>query len=346
MSATKTILITGASGQLGSELVGALVHLSGSKLITSTRDERPVLKSCQHVALDFTRPDQVGSVVEKLRPDLVLNAAAYTAVDKAESESDLAFRVNGESVFALGRAQAKHGGRVVHVSTDYVFDGSTSPHNQGQQPPENAHRTKGLPPHRLDAEKRPLNVYGRSKLAGESALIDSKVAFACVRTSWVYGQFGRNFFDTILRLAQAKEELRVVNDQWGAPTSAASLAMALLKIADVLPEPHAALARSGFEDVDAWQQHRGGFWHFSSSGVTNWHELAQWSVDALRQKGMEFALKRLTAVPSAEYPTPAVRPLNSRLDLSRWSEFSGAPPRPWQVSLEVFLNAWLSKVSS
>lgn len=248
------ILLTGTSGQVG----GALLPLLGSQgsVLAPNRD-----------AFDLSRPGTLGETLDAIRPDLVVNPAAYTAVDRAEDERELAFRVNAEAPAVMAQWAAREGVPMVHVSTDYVFDGS------------------GSEPWREDSEPGPLSVYGASKLAGDQAIIAAGPAHLIVRTSWVYAAKGANFLNTMIRLAGEREELRVVADQVGAPTSTRLIAET---IATVLGAAHGEPARM--------LGPRGGIVNVACSGETSWHGVATAIVKGVRARGVELKVKTIAVI--------------------------------------------------
>ena len=258
------VLLVGRTGQVGRELTRTLVPLGD-------------LTALDRSQIDLARPGSIRAAVEAAKPDVIVNAAAYTAVDRAESEQDLAFAVNRDAPGVLAEEAARRQALLVHFSTDYVFDGEKAT------------------PYTEDDAPNPLNVYGRSKLAGEEAVRASGCRHLLFRTSWVYSDSGRNFLLTILRLAKGKEPLRVVNDQFGAPTSS-------LMIGDAVPKA----VRAALSD-----QALCGTYHLTAAGSTTWYGFA----DALlRASGME---PRLVAITGSEYNAPARRPRNSVLDNAR-----------------------------
>ena len=261
------ILVTGRSGQVGYELMRSLQPLG--EVIGIDQDE-----------MDLADLDQVRDVIRRLRPGLIVNPAAYTAVDKAESEPELAMRINGLAPGVMAEEAARLGAALVHYSTDYVFDGT----KQG------AYTESDAP--------CPINVYGRSKLAGEQAIAASGVAHLILRTSWVYGARGKNFLLTMMRLAAERDELRIVADQHGAPTWCRTIADTT---ASILAQASASA------DRDGWWREQGGLYNLTAQGATTWHGFA----DAL----LDRAAKKPTLVPISadEYPVPAARPANSRL---------------------------------
>jgi len=272
-------LVIGTSGQLATEL---------------RRRPCPAgLELLPAVKLDVTDATGLTSKLDELRPELVLNASAYTAVDRAETERERAYAVNAAGPKALAQWCTQHGAALVHVSTDYVFDGS-----------------KRGPYLETDATA-PLGAYGESKLAGEEAVRSVCPQHVILRTSWVFSAHGQNFLKTMLRLAAEREELRVVADQHGRPTAASDLADAMLLVADRI--------RAGTPSF--------GVYHFADSGETTWHGFAQAIVD--EQAPVTGKKPRVTPIATHEYPTPARRPANSVLATSAFEHAYGTVPRPW-----------------
>jgi dTDP-4-dehydrorhamnose reductase len=293
------ILLIGDGGQVGFELAPLLAG-------------RGELTARDHPAVDLASPDSIAAALTRHRPDLVVNAAGYTAVDKAEEEPDLAMAINGAAPAILAEELKKSGGALVHYSTDYVFDGA-----------------KEIPYTEEDAPG-PLNVYGRSKLAGEEAIRASGVPHLVIRSSWFYGSRGRNFPGTILRLAREREELRVVDDQVGAPTWCRDVAAATVE----------ALAQTGAFGTPAALaelRDRGGLFHLTASGATTWFGFAG-EILALDPERESQKVRELIPVPTSEYPTPAQRPLNSRLDCTRFKEAFGIELPPWHESLVIAMG--------
>ncbi|OKO73841.1 dTDP-4-dehydrorhamnose reductase [Bradyrhizobium sp. AS23.2] len=286
------ILVTGTSGQVGGALL-PLLEGQGS-VLGPKRD-----------AFDLSRPETLGETLDALRPDLIVNPAAYTAVDRAEDERELAFRVNAEAPAAMAKWAARHGVPMIHVSTDYVFDGS------------------GTAPWREDSAPNPLSVYGASKLAGDQAIIAAAPAHLIVRTSWVYAAKGANFLNTIIRLAREREELRVVADQVGAPTPAR-----------VIAETVASVLGAAQGDPARMLGERGGILNVACSGETSWHGFATAIVDGMRARGVELKCERITPILTAEFPTKAKRPANSRLRLARLEEAFGIDVVFWAAALD------------
>jgi dTDP-4-dehydrorhamnose reductase len=290
------ILVTGVTGQVGGALVARLKGLG--TVVPANRE-----------ILDLSRPEGLSRALDEIAPDLIINPAAYTAVDRAEHEYELALQVNGEAPGAMARWAAAHGIPLVHFSTDYVFDGS------------------GERPWSEDASPRPLSAYGASKLAGEDLVRDAGGSSLIVRTSWVYAASGTNFLRSIARLARERDELRIVADQVGAPTSAALIADAVAKI---VAEGGGHL-RKKFADAN-------GLVHFAASGETSWFGFASAIVAGLRSRGVPLAVQRILPIRTDEYPTPATRPKNSRLDLGRLARVFGITPPPWDAALAVELD--------
>jgi dTDP-4-dehydrorhamnose reductase len=277
------IVVFGGNGQLGQELARAGAG-RGAALTAIGRDQA-----------DITDASAVAAAVTAYRPTLVVNAAAYTKVDLAETETAGAAAANSEGPAVLARACAGAGIPLLHVSTDYVFDGRTAR------------------PYLETDVVNPLNAYGRSKAAGEAAIKDVLPRHIILRTAWIYGEFGHNFLKTIVRLAADRKELRVVADQFGTPTSTRDLATTILRIA-----PRVA----GADDAGLW-----GTYHFTASGATTWHEFATAIVAA--QAPLTGRAPKVTAITTAEYPTPAVRPANAVLDCGKFGRVFGFRGRPW-----------------
>jgi dTDP-4-dehydrorhamnose reductase len=290
------ILVTGVTGQVGGALVSRLT-------------ERHIVIAAARDRLDLSRPAAIAQRLDELAPDLIVNPAAYTAVDQAEDERDLAFTINAESPGIIARWAAARGVPLVHLSTDYVFDGSG----------ERAWREDDAP--------RPLSVYGASKLAGEMAVRDAGGAHLVVRTSWVYAATGKNFLRTIVRLAGERSELRIVADQIGAPTPAGVIADG---IARILPED-AAAAPECFAAA-------GGVVHFATAGTTSWHGFAVAIVEGLKARRAVVKAERIVPIRTEEFPTKAIRPHNSRLDLGRLAQVFGIVPPGWAAALGPVLN--------
>jgi dTDP-4-dehydrorhamnose reductase len=287
------ILVTGGAGQLGWELRRTLAIFG--EVVAPSRD-----------ILDLASVDSIVAAVRGVRPSLIVNAAAYTAVDKAESESELAMKINGDAPRILAEEAALRNAALIHYSTDYVFDG------------------RKAEPYREDDEAAPINVYGRTKLAGEQGVMAAKAAHLIFRTSWVYGSRGRNFLLTMLRLAKERKELKVVDDQVGAPTSARLIAEATA----------GAIAKNfadGELDLDRFRQ-MGGLYHLTAAGRTTWYGFAQAILTG--KEGMA----KVSPIPTSGYPTPARRPQNSVLDNSKLEKQFGFSLPDWKVGLQLCIE--------
>jgi dTDP-4-dehydrorhamnose reductase len=292
------VLLFGANGQVGTELRRSLAPL-GDLVATTRSGTLPDGAPC--VAADLGVPDALPTLIETVAPDIVVNAAAYTAVDRAEGERELAFRINAEAPGVIARACAARGAWLVHYSTDYVFDGSASR------------------PYREDDPVAPLGVYGASKYAGELAIGDSGARHLILRTAWVYAAHGHNFLRTMLRLASERDVLRVVADQVGCPTPASLLADSTAQLLDRLPAHSATL-------------------HLTSTGQTSWHGFAEAIVEGAQARGLIARRPRVDAITTAEYPTPAARPAYSVLDTGRIARDFGVHPPAWQDGLGSVLD--------
>jgi dTDP-4-dehydrorhamnose reductase len=285
------ILVTGGAGQVATALAGAVLP-EGVEII---RVGRP--------AFDFDQPDSIDRVLAEVGPDLVVNAAAYTAVDAAETDAEAAWRANRHGPARLAALCARDGIGLIHVSTDYVFDGS-----------------KGAPYTEEDPTS-PTGVYGASKLAGEQAVLAVLPKAVVMRTAWVYSPTGKNFVKTMLNAARKTSRLRVVADQSGCPTTAADLAAAILAVAD----------RLGRDLVD------GGIYHAAGTGWTTWHGLACATFEEAARHGL--AIPTVEAIATADWPTPARRPADSRLDCSKLERVAGWRLPPWRTSLAETVDA-------
>jgi dTDP-4-dehydrorhamnose reductase len=287
------ILLTGTSGQVG----GALLPL--------LRRSQEVLAP-KRAEFDLCHPPALAAALDRLEVDLIINPAAYTAVDRAEDEPELAFRINAEAPAELARWAVRHNVPLIHFSTDYVFDGS------------------GETPWREEDRCRPLSSYGRSKWEGEKAIQASGAPQLIIRTSWVYAAQGTNFLRTMNRLARERDERRVVADQFGAPTSARSIAET---VAIILARSASAAGLA--EDFAAAQ----GLVHLANSGSTSWHGFASAIVEGLKARGQPVKGSAVHAITTKDFPTKAVRPANSRLDLSRLRQVFGVTTPSWQQAL-------------
>lgn len=292
-------MLTGAGGMTGGE-VSARAPRAGWIVFPHSRAE-----------LDIRDAAAVESAVRACRPNAIINCAAYTAVDRAESEPELAAAVNEHGARNIAREAAAAGVPIIHVSTDYVFGGDARV------------------PYATNAPTAPHSVYGKTKLAGENAVREHAPRNVIIRTSWVFNHRGMNFVKTILRLAAERDELRVVNDQVGRPTSAADLADALLVVADSVAEQPAV----------------GGTYHFANEGETSWFEFARVILEELSTRG-ESALPRLVAIRTSDYPTPARRPMYSVLDTRSFTERFGIVPRPWRVAVRDTMSLSLADTAT
>ena len=301
----RPILLIGKGGQVGSELAGLLPRLG--EVVALGRAE-----------LDLAKPEEIREVIRRVQPQLIVNAAAYTAVDQAEKEPSLAQAINSDAPEIMAEEAKKIGASLVHYSTDYVFDGT-----------KNAPYLEDDPPH-------PLSVYGRTKLAGEQAIRSSGVSHLIFRTAWVYAAQGRNFLRTVLRLATQRDELRIVRDQFGAPTRNVEIAAATVVALNIIAER--SEVGSGFANF-------AGTYHMTAAGVTTWSDFAAailqeasaapasspWLTSALG--GLPLRAKRITSITTEEYPTPARRPAYSVLSNSRLAKAFGLELPPWRVQL-------------
>ena len=291
------LVVTGRDGQVATSLLEA----------GQGRDDVEVV-AVGRPALDLTQPDTVFDALAAARPDIVVSAAAYTAVDQAEDEPDLAFAVNAVGAGKVAEAAAKLGVPVIHLSTDYVFDGS----KDGAYVETDA--------------TAPLSVYGASKLAGELAVAAANPRHLVLRTAWVYSPFGRNFVKTMLRLASDRDEIAVVSDQWGNPTSAFDIADAIL---------HAAAMLRDDEAFDGY-----GIYHLTGTGETSWSGFARHILDTSARYGGPTA--RVRDIASSDYPTKAKRPANSRLSTARFAAAWSWVAPDWRQSAQAVVYRLLT----
>ena len=288
------VLVTGVTGQVGGALLGAL-------------NGKANVVAAPRAVLDLAQAETIASALDWIAPDLIINPAAYTAVDRAEDERDLAYRINGEAPGHIASWAASHGVPLIHLSTDYVYDGS------------------GERPWREDDATGPLSVYGASKLAGEDAIRAAKGPHLILRTSWVYAAKGTNFLRTIARLAAERPELRIVADQVGAPTSAQVIADSIVRV----------IATS---DLVGRFAAANGLVHLATSGETSWHGFASAIVDGLKARGAPLKAQAIVPIRTEDYPTKAKRPGNSRLDLTRGQRVFGVATPHWQQALAAELD--------
>ena len=284
------ILLTGVTGQVGAALREPLARLGS--LFAADRSQ-----------LDLARPERVAAALDDIAPDLIVNPAAYTAVDRAEDERELAFRVNAEAPGAMARWAASRGVPLIHFSTDYVFDGG------------------GARPWHEDDATGPLSAYGASKLAGEDAIRGAGGPHLVIRTSWVYAATGANFLRTIARLARERDELGIVSDQIGAPTSAKLIADAVAKIVEDRSAAHRALRASR------------GLVNVVAGGETSWHGFAVAIVEGLEARHVALRVQTVRPIRTQDYPTKAQRPANSGFDLARLREVFGVATPDWRDAL-------------
>ena len=281
------ILVTGVSGQLGGEVVTEFKQL-GHEVIAADR----------HM-LDFMQPAQAAALIRSEQPDWVINCAAYTQVDQAESEPEAAFTVNRDTPAQLAQAVAEYGGRLLQVSTDFVFDGrQTRPYVEDDAP-------------------NPLGVYGQSKLEGEQVVQAALPTATLLRTAWVYGAHGHNFVKTMLRLAGEGKPLRVVSDQTGAPTWTTDIVAAITALVD---------------------RQAVGVFHFTAAGETSWHGFACAILEEASRIGFDIKTDSVAPIPTAEYPTPATRPAYSVLNTDKIKPLLSAPVPKWRDSLKNMLQ--------
>jgi dTDP-4-dehydrorhamnose reductase len=299
------ILLTGVNGQVGHVLKNKLLQhegLSQFEILALSREQ-----------LDLTKTDEIRRIVRDIKPDLIINPAAYTAVDKAESEPELAHAINATAAQILADEAARLNAALIHFSTDYVYDG-----------------TKTSAYVETDAVN-PTSVYGKSKLAGDEAIRMVGLPHLILRTSWVYGAYGKNFLKTILRLAAERDSLRVVADQFGAPTSSESIAEGVVQL------------------VQAWQpqqESQSGVYHFTNTGETSWHAFSCEIVNEYNRlmapknwPALKVNVENIAAITTAEYPTPAARPENSRLDNSKLKNTFNIALPSWQQGLQQVMQA-------
>jgi len=295
-----SILLIGAAGQLGRELQQTLPAL-GRVISLDRRD------------LDLTQTEQVRRAITHYHPDLIVNAAAYTAVDQAECESELAYLINGVAPSVMAEAAANIGASLIHISTDYVFNG------------------RSHTPYRETDLTDPVNVYGRSKLAGEQGIRQACDRHIILRTAWVYGVWGKsNFVKTMLRLGLDRKELNVVHDQIGVPTWAGDLAQAV--VAFGLRCLFKAGNLSDSRDPSLW-----GTYHFTNTGTASWYDFAVAIFDIADQLGYPLQVQQVWPIPTQDYPTLAQRPAYSVLSLEKTSALLGRTPQHWRQSLQNML---------
>jgi len=291
------IMLIGANGQVGWELSRSLLPLGEVVALNRTQ-------------CDLSRPETLPAVVQKIKPDVIVNAAAYTAVDKAEEEKELATIINGTSVGVLAEEAKKLNALLIHYSTDYVFDGTKqTPYTEEDIP-------------------NPINAYGRSKLIGEQAIQQAGCDHLILRTTWVYAARGKNFLKTMLRLAQEREELKIVADQYGAPTWARN-------IADVTAHVLATAKRERLAG-----KFTSGTYHLSASGKTTWHGFASAIIERARHVAPAGTIKvnRVLPISTEDYPLPAERPKDSQMDSSSLTASFGVTMPDWYHAMELCID--------
>lgn len=288
------ILLTGGSGQIGGELQQALRGLDD-------------VHAPARADLDLSHPDEIRRIMRSMRPDIVVNAAAYTSVDQAEADAQLAFAINRDAPAVLAEEAARNGSLLVHFSTDYVFDG-----------------TKDLP-YQEDDVPAPLGVYGRSKAEGEAAVMAAACRHLILRTSWIYSMHGRNFLLTMMRLLQDREEVRVVSDQFGAPTWARSVAQA---VREMLPRAHEGTAPLGL-------------FHLAAAGSGSWYDFAR-EIAAHLELQQDRSVAKVSPITTAEWSAPARRPANSRLSCERLQQQYGIVMPAWDEALRSCFSAGMT----
>jgi dTDP-4-dehydrorhamnose reductase len=294
------LLLLGSQGQVGQELQLTLAPLG--EVIACDRNQG-----------DLSQPESLRELIQTLQPDILVNAAAYTAVDRAEEQCELAFLVNAKGPEAIAQWAAQHRVPLVHFSSDYVFDGS------------------GDTPRREDSPTDPMSAYGASKLAGDKAIMAAGGPHLIARTSWVYAAKGSNFLRTIARLASERKELRIVADQIGAPTPARAIANAVAAI--VLPN---------FANLNDLFTRKGGVVNLVCAGEASWHQFAGAIVEGLKHRGVELQVETVVPIATADFPTKAKRPGNSRLDLSRLRDEFGVVMPNWRDALTPELDDFVA----
>ncbi|MBY8086898.1 dTDP-4-dehydrorhamnose reductase [Vibrio fluvialis] len=282
------VLITGCNGQVG-------------HCLTERLKNKAEILALDYEGLDITDQLAVSKTVADFKPDYIINAAAHTAVDRAEQEVELSNAINRDGPQYLAQAAENCGAVMLHISTDYVFDG------EGEKPYIESDQTA------------PQGVYGQSKLAGEQAVADECRKHLILRTAWVFGEHGNNFVKTMLRLAQTRDELNIVGDQFGGPTYAGDIADTLIAMVDY---------------IEQGQQPAWGVYHFSGMPYASWYEFAAKIFQLAEAKGVLAKQPKISSIPTSAYPTPAKRPANSRLDCSKIIKQFGIKPSDWVAALD------------
>jgi dTDP-4-dehydrorhamnose reductase len=297
------ILLTGVSGQVGWELKRTLSNLG--EVITTSRDV-----NATDFYMDLSQPESIRQAIQEIQPDLIINPGAYTAVDKAELEPELAMLVNGVAPGILAEEAKLVGAGLIHYSTDYVFNGRSSH------------------PYQETDEPDPQNIYGKTKLAGEKAIQAIEIPHLIIRTSWVYGLRGKNFLMTMLQLAKEREEIKVVNDQIGTPTWSRLIAESTAQIL--------FLGKSNFRD---FLHHHSGIYHLTSTGQTSWYDFAK-AIFEMTPNRNQYKLQNLIPIPTVEYPTPAERPAFSILDTQKIYHTFGLILPDWKDNLKLVKSSY------
>jgi dTDP-4-dehydrorhamnose reductase len=297
------ILLTGVSGQVGWELKRTLSNLG--EVITTSRDV-----NATDFYMDLSQPESIRQAIQEIQPDLIINPGAYTAVDKAELEPELAMLVNGVAPGILAEEAKLVGAGLIHYSTDYVFNGRSSH------------------PYQETDEPDPQNIYGKTKLAGEKAIQAIEIPHLIIRTSWVYGLRGKNFLMTMLQLAKEREEIKVVNDQIGTPTWSRLIAESTAQIL--------FLGKSNFRD---FLHHHSGIYHLTSTGQTSWYDFAK-AIFEMTPNRNQYKLQNLIPIPTVEYPTPAERPAFSILDTQKIYQTFGLILPDWKDNLKLVKSSY------
>lgn len=290
------ILVTGANGQVGGELSRSLLVLGEVIALDRAR-------------FDLSSPEKLSAILDVINPCIIVNAAAYTAVDQAETEEELATIINGDAVGEIAIWAKRHGVLVIHYSTDYVFDGTSA------TPYTESHVTS------------PLSAYGRSKLVGEQMLATVGADYLCLRTTWVYSHKGKNFVNTMLKLGQDRKHISVVSDQIGAPTWARNIADAT---AIIIAKAQEKRARNEFIS---------GVYNLASLGQTSWYDFANTIFEEAKKKGIVLSIEHVIPIASIDYKTPAIRPLFSSLSNKKTSDEYGVIMPDWKVALNCFFGS-------
>jgi len=290
------ILVTGANGQVGHALKNALQEY---ELVFAVRNRL----SPRDFTIDLSNPASIRQTVEAVKPDIIINPAAYTAVDKAEDEKELATQINHHALKAFGSVCQELAIPIIHFSTDYVFDGS------GMEPKNEKQPTK------------PVNHYGLSKRDGEVALLNTQCDAIILRTSWVFSAHGKNFVKTMLNLGQSRESLSIIYDQMGAPTSAEFLSQMVLQILKNKSNPKESISANK------------GIYHLTCAGEASWFDFANEIFALARMHNFPLKVNQVSPIPTSNYPTPALRPLNSRLDCSKFEQVFGVCRTDWRDAL-------------